>query len=155
NPIQIVDGEDVGYKLLVEPDEPKSSNANAKSFNGVIFPWCSNSEEIASKAFRVIDYPSTGLAYVFQRFQDKNIYWCPWNGGLPSMDDRQEVVPGPNSYIDLIIGSDGDLPSSPATVSGVASEGPSEGPTFTFEVDIPGQTSSDSQGLESTDGLTV
>lgn len=64
----IVNGEDQGLAITV----PKGGIANWQS---VVFPWCSNHKEVASKAFRVRNMEGTDFLYLFQEYSTNRICW--------------------------------------------------------------------------------
>jgi hypothetical protein len=132
--IRIIDGENVGYQWYV------LSGRQVWCW-GVIFPWCSNSEEIASKAFRVKYEDSSGwrgLCYMYQRFQDDRIYWSPWNGGCPSMANNNFFGLNPSSYVDIVFQNRSTADITPTPVAS-SSEGPGKS-SFNFSVNVDGET---------------
>ena len=67
--INIVDGED--KKLAVSVAAGKSAN-----WKSVIFPWCSDGQEVRQKAFQVWSLKSGQIVcYLFQDYSDNKIYW--------------------------------------------------------------------------------
>lgn len=75
--------------------------------NGAVFPWCLNSYEVASKAFRIYLGPdkSAPLAlYVFQWYTDDTIYFLPGPQPTP-FNSKISCGEGPSSWCDLIIES--------------------------------------------------
>ena len=73
--LYVVDGENQYYKGFIDP-------LGERSFNGVILPWCDNSNEVFNKAFQFYSYLGgtsyVGLFYMFQNWKDDMVYYTPW-----------------------------------------------------------------------------
>ena len=106
--LHVVDQEDSRYKLIIPQDE-------SRNFNGVIFPWCDNIDEVYSKAFlfRSGSSPYPRLFYMFQNYRDDTVYWLPANAS----NYGQRIYAGtpPSSYLNVKVeqlesgGSDGSV----------------------------------------------
>lgn len=93
---------------------------SAPDFRGVIFPWCINSYEVKTKAFRFYVGPrpsletlKTGifpqvLFYMFQYYRDDQVYWlAPDSNGGVNFARRKHCGEGPSSYVEVTINADG------------------------------------------------
>jgi hypothetical protein len=91
-----------GYSTDLAPHTPKT-------FNGVIFGWCSNSSEVARKAMVFYQDGRTRvpLFQMFQDYLDNQIYWVP---AATSPSDlwgaRIWAKEGPSSYVNITVGAD-------------------------------------------------
>ena len=81
-----------------------------------IFPWCINSQEIRTKAFRFYETPlPSSLAarrnlfarppafYLFQAYRDDQVYLLVPNGTEVRWSDRRWCGEGPSSYVNVFI----------------------------------------------------
>jgi hypothetical protein len=81
----------------------------ARSWEGTIFPWCANSDEIRLKAFLFFRglVGGTPVFYMFQKWpHNDTIYWTFYNNGVPSFEQAKFGGAGVSSYVDVIIKED-------------------------------------------------
>ncbi|HVV82290.1 MAG TPA: hypothetical protein VHE35_04395 [Kofleriaceae bacterium] len=88
--INVLDGEDNHWAVTV-------GSAGGVPFDDVIFPWCNNSNEIASKACRVSATDSGKVfMYVFQDYGVNQLCWS-LSGGGDLWTNRRQVTNGRHS----------------------------------------------------------
>lgn len=76
----------------------------ADSFLGTLFPWCGSKEDIAAKGmilFRGALVGGTPILYLFQKAGVDQIYWCPYNGGIPTYENATFGGAHRSSYVDI------------------------------------------------------
>lgn len=74
-------------------------------FNGIIFPWCSNTSEVRTKAFAFYsgtpqELRQPPLFYTFQNYYDNRIYWVEASSHNLWADKKFGGAP-PSSYADI------------------------------------------------------
>jgi hypothetical protein len=75
--------------------------------NGVIFPWCINSYEVYSKAFRIYrgsDRTGPLILWMFQNYLDDTVYYI--EGSTVLWAQKMTTGEGPSSYLRVRIRSD-------------------------------------------------
>jgi hypothetical protein len=109
----IGNGLDVGINILDAENQHLAITVTSKGTNdwkSVIFPWCSNTHEVHTKAFRVANIDSGRVfLYLFQDYHTNKACWStdmadPWDSklalrnGIQSDDEQQ-----PLSAVDIMI----------------------------------------------------
>jgi hypothetical protein len=99
----IENGAGVNPTLEVPPRQPRT-------YSGFVIPWCANSLEIASKAFRFRIGPADpattvrpGRFFLFQDYNNSVVSWTPWNSAQPRYDDREQGGAGVSPRVDVVV----------------------------------------------------
>jgi hypothetical protein len=100
NHIYIVDGEDPGYTLLV-PARDRRTWTPPRYPLGVVFPFCSTTDEVKRKAFRVYDGNSDKSKLLFYIFQDHKTKLINYTGPDANWNGRQTLREKPEPKISL------------------------------------------------------
>ncbi|SDD49845.1 hypothetical protein SAMN05660690_4389 [Geodermatophilus telluris] len=99
-----------GTILFVDLEDPRYAVRLLDGWslvNGPVFPWCENTLEVRSKAFRIHRGPSTSSTvalHLFQNYRDDTCYHIPGPG--PLWSNRRGMGEGPSSYLDVVIDAD-------------------------------------------------
>lgn len=95
-----IDQEDPFHSAVINP-------GGIYEGNGVIFPWCINSYEVFTKAFRIYrgtDRTGPLILWMFQNYLDDTVYYIAGNTVL--WNEKQAIGEGPSPYLRVSIRSD-------------------------------------------------